>query len=41
VIFEAPLFHARSPRHGFSSTPEEGRLVWVSHFFLGPTGATQ
>jgi hypothetical protein len=34
VIFEAPLFHARSPRHGFSLTPEEGRMVWVSHFML-------
>jgi len=34
VIFDAPLFHARSPRHGFSSTPEEGRMVWVCHFML-------
>jgi hypothetical protein len=34
VVFDAPLFHARSPRHGFASTPEDGRLVWVSHFHL-------
>jgi hypothetical protein len=33
VIFEAPLFHARSPRHGFSDTEEGGRMVWVSHFY--------
>jgi hypothetical protein len=32
VIFEAPLFHARHPRHGFADTPESGRLVWVCHF---------
>jgi hypothetical protein len=34
VIFDAPRFHARSPRHGFGSTADEGRLVWVSHFYL-------
>lgn len=34
VVFEAPLFHARFPRHGFGSTPEEGRMVWVSHFMI-------
>lgn len=32
VIFDAPRFHARCPRHGFSSTVEEGRMVWVCHF---------
>lgn len=32
LIFPAPLFHARSPRHGFASTPEEGRMVWACHF---------
>lgn len=32
VIFDAPRFHARSPKNGFSSTPEDGRLVWVCHF---------
>lgn len=32
VIFDAPRFHARSPRHGFASTPEDGRMVWVCHF---------
>lgn len=34
VIFEAPLFHARSPRHGFSNTDETGRMVWVCHFVV-------
>lgn len=32
LIFDAPRFHARTPRHGFGSSPEEGRLVWVCHF---------
>ena len=34
VIFRAPLFHARCPKRGFGKTPEEGRLVWVTHFYL-------
>lgn len=34
VIFDAPRFHARSPRHGFGANAEEGRIVWVSHFYL-------
>lgn len=33
VIFEAPLFHSRFPVEGIGSTDEDGRLVWVSHFF--------
>lgn len=33
VIFEAPLFHSRFPLEGIGNTPEEGRLVWVSHFY--------
>lgn len=32
VIFDAPLFHARSPKNGFASTAEDGRMVWVCHF---------
>jgi hypothetical protein len=32
VIFDAPRFHARSPRHGFADTAEAGRMVWVCHF---------
>jgi hypothetical protein len=32
LIFDAPRFHARIPRHGFASTPEDGRMVWVCHF---------
>ena len=34
VIFNAPLFHARVPKNGFGSTPEDGRLVHVIHFFV-------
>jgi len=32
VIFDAPRFHARHPRHGISCTEEAGRMVWVCHF---------
>lgn len=32
LIFEAPLFHARVPKHGFGFSPESGRMVWVAHF---------
>jgi hypothetical protein len=34
LIFEAPLFHSRIPKHGFGDTPEAGRMVWVAHFSL-------
>lgn len=34
LIFEAPLFHARHPKHGYGSTAEDGRMVWVCHFDL-------
>lgn len=33
VIFDAPLFHSRFPLQGIGTTPEDGRLVWVSHFY--------
>ena len=33
VIFEAPLFHSRIPVEGIGSSDEDGRLVWVSHFY--------
>jgi hypothetical protein len=32
VIFDAPRFHARVPRHGFADNETEGRMVWVCHF---------
>lgn len=32
VIFDAPRFHARTPKHGFGSTPEDGRMIWCAHF---------
>lgn len=39
LIFHAPLFHSRFPLDGIGSTPDAGRMVWVSHFHkLGPSG---
>lgn len=39
LIFDAPLFHSRYPLEGISDNVEEGRMVWVSHFyFLDRTG---
>lgn len=39
VIFDAPLFHARHPKHGFGETAEEGRMIWgCHHHLLTPTG---
>ena len=35
LIFDAPLFHSRFPKHGIGTDDETGRLVWVSHFCLG------
>lgn len=32
VIFHAPLFHSRWPKHGIGSGAEDGRMVWVTHF---------
>lgn len=34
VIFRAPLFHSRFPKHGIGGDAESGRLVWVAHFKL-------
>lgn len=34
LIFDAPRFHARSPRHGYDTTPEAGRMVWACHFYV-------
>ena len=33
LIFDAPLFHSRYPLEGIGTTLEEGRMVWVSHFY--------
>ena len=33
LIFEAPLFHSRYPLEGVGDTPEDGRLIWASHFY--------
>lgn len=35
LIFRAPLFHSRWPKHGIGKTSEEGRMVWVCHFEVG------
>lgn len=40
VIFDAPRFHARSPKRGISNTPEAGRMVWVCHFVTQLAGAS-
>lgn len=32
LIFEAPLFHSRLPKHGFGDGAEDGRMVWICHF---------
>ncbi len=34
LIFAAPLFHARHPKHGIGTTIEDGRMVWVCHYDL-------
>lgn len=33
LIFNAPLFHSRYPLEGIGSSLDEGRMVWVSHFY--------
>lgn len=33
LIFDAPLFHSRFPVEGIADNNEDGRLVWVSHFY--------
>jgi hypothetical protein len=40
MIFDAPRFHARYPKHGFASTIEDGRMVWVCHFVTELRGLT-
>ena len=35
LVFDAPLFHARSPKHGFGTSAADGRLVWACHFGVG------
>jgi hypothetical protein len=32
LVFHAPLFHSRIPKHGFGEKIEDGRMVWVAHF---------
>jgi hypothetical protein len=32
VIFDAPRYHSRLPKHGFGNTAESGRMVWACHF---------
>jgi hypothetical protein len=35
LIFKAPLYHARIPKLGKGTTPEESRMIWVIHFNIG------
>tara|TARA_R110000868_G_scaffold79664_1_gene226597 strand:+ start:400 stop:1017 length:618 start_codon:yes stop_codon:yes gene_type:complete len=32
VIFHAPLFHARCPKHGIGNDEVGGRMIWGCHF---------
>lgn len=34
LIFHAPLFHSRIPKHGLGTTPENARMIWAAHFTL-------
>jgi hypothetical protein len=34
IIFKAPLYHARIPKLGTGTTPEDSRMIWVTHFNL-------
>lgn len=33
LVFPAPLFHSRYPLEGLGTSVDDGRLVWVSHFY--------
>jgi hypothetical protein len=35
IIFRAPLYHARVPRIGKGTTPEDSRMIWCCHFNTG------
>lgn len=32
VIFHAPIFHSRIPKHGIGENSVEGRMIWACHF---------
>ncbi len=34
LIFSAPLFHARYPENGIGLTPQDGRLIHATHFYV-------
>lgn len=38
VIFKAPLYHARIPKLGSGTTPEDSRMIWCTHFNTGVIG---
>lgn len=38
VIFRAPLYHARIPKLGTGTTPENSRMIWCTHFNTGIIG---
>lgn len=37
LVFHAPLFHSRWPKHGIGNGAEDGRMVWVCHFHTTET----
>ncbi len=37
LVFHAPLFHSRWPKHGIGESSEDGRMVWVCHFHTPET----
>ena len=38
LIFKAPLYHARIPKLGKGTTPEDSRMIWCCHFNIGGLG---
>jgi hypothetical protein len=38
LIFKAPLYHARVPRLCKGTTPEDSRMIWITHFNVGGIG---
>ncbi len=39
LIFKAPLYHARIPKLGKGTSPENSRMIWVTHFNIGGVGS--
>ena len=39
VIFKSPLYHSRIPRLCKGTTPEDSRMIWITHFNIGGVGS--